>query len=43
MLGQEPVVAAAGTNRWDTVHFSDRDRREKFHKLMVTSALSSEF
>jgi len=31
---QEPVVAAAGTNRWDTVHFSDRDRREKFHKLM---------
>ena len=32
---QEPVVAAAGINRWDTVHFDDLDRREKFHKLMV--------
>jgi hypothetical protein len=32
---QEPVVAAAGTNRWDTVHFSDPERQDKFQKLMV--------
>ncbi|CAK9267809.1 unnamed protein product [Sphagnum jensenii] len=31
---QEPVVAAAGTNRWDTVHFSDPERQDKFQKLM---------
>jgi exonuclease I len=31
---QVPILAAAGTNRWDTVHFSDKDRMEKFHKLM---------
>ncbi|CAM6118984.1 unnamed protein product [Calypogeia fissa] len=34
---QEPVVAA-GVNRWDTVHFSDPDRREKFQKLMGVKA-----
>eukprot|EP00250_Pteridium_aquilinum_P011848 c20347_g1_i1 orf=206-1819(+) len=30
---QKPAVAS-GTNRWDTVRFADRDRQEKFHKLM---------
>ncbi|KAJ7537562.1 hypothetical protein O6H91_11G011600 [Diphasiastrum complanatum] len=33
----EPVVAA-GTNRWDTVHFADRSRQEKFNKLMGVKA-----
>ncbi|BBN03552.1 hypothetical protein MPTK1_2g24400 [Marchantia polymorpha subsp. ruderalis] len=37
---QEPAVTA-GTNRWDTVHFSDPDRQEKFHKLMGVKADSS--
>ncbi|KAG6544830.1 hypothetical protein Mapa_013519 [Marchantia paleacea] len=37
---QEPAVAA-GSNRWDTVHFSDPDRQEKFHKLMGVKADSS--
>eukprot|EP00249_Psilotum_nudum_P022641 c28596_g1_i1 orf=669-2516(-) len=30
--------AAAGTNRWSTAHFPDRDRQEKFNKLMSLSA-----
>lgn len=30
---QKPA-AASGTNRWDTVRFADRDRQEKFNKLM---------
>lgn len=30
---QKPVVAS-GTNRWDTVRFADRDRQDKFQKLM---------
>ncbi|KAJ7559799.1 hypothetical protein O6H91_04G102000 [Diphasiastrum complanatum] len=34
---QEPVIAA-GTNRWDTVHFADRGRQEKFNKLMGVKA-----
>eukprot|EP00897_Mesotaenium_endlicherianum_P007291 jgi/Mesen1/6590/ME000338S05769 len=38
---QEPA-AAVGVNRWDTVHFSDRGREEKFQKLMgVKSILES--
>ncbi|KAL3698602.1 hypothetical protein R1sor_012678 [Riccia sorocarpa] len=38
---QEQTVAAAGSNRWDTVHFSDPDRQEKFHKLMGVKADSA--
>lgn len=34
LVEQEPVVAAAGSNRWDTVQFSDSERTKKFHKLM---------
>eukprot|EP00271_Cylindrocystis_brebissonii_P003903 TRINITY_DN15164_c0_g2_i1.p2 TRINITY_DN15164_c0_g2~~TRINITY_DN15164_c0_g2_i1.p2 ORF type:complete len:215 (-),score=74.16 TRINITY_DN15164_c0_g2_i1:7-594(-) len=34
----EEPAAAVGINRWDTVHFSDRDREEKFQKLMGVKA-----
>ncbi|KAL2645252.1 hypothetical protein R1flu_012839 [Riccia fluitans] len=37
---QEQTIAA-GSNRWDTVHFSDPDRQEKFHKLMGVKADST--
>lgn len=30
----EEPSAAVGTNRWDTAHFADREREEKFQKLM---------
>lgn len=36
---QEPA-AVSGTNRWDTVQFVDRERQEKFNKLMSLSVLS---
>ncbi|KAI5071103.1 hypothetical protein GOP47_0013354 [Adiantum capillus-veneris] len=31
---EQKPAAASGTNRWDTVQFADRDRQEKFNKLM---------
>lgn len=31
---QKPAAVASGTNRWETVRFADRDRQDKFHKLM---------
>lgn len=31
---QQESVTASGANVWDTVRFADRERQEKFHKLM---------
>ncbi|MCO5547235.1 hypothetical protein L7F22_000680 [Adiantum nelumboides] len=31
---EQKPAAAIGINRWDTVQFADRDRQEKFNKLM---------
>eukprot|EP00850_Spirogloea_muscicola_P016703 SM000137S00481 [mRNA] locus=s137:302578:303647:- [translate_table: standard] len=34
----QEVTVAAGVNRWDTVHFADRERQERFQKLMGVKA-----
>eukprot|EP00850_Spirogloea_muscicola_P002357 SM000009S23486 [mRNA] locus=s9:275890:276414:- [translate_table: standard] len=38
MPARREVTVAAGVNRWDTAHFADRERQERFQKLMGVKA-----